>query len=94
MERVCATIPASVKQLQISIGSLDQMKYILEKVQQLISVTFYSTNIAAYTAGMIKWIGSKRRGSLYQYGGLSIANEQEKSAMKCVFQLFRNKQTT
>jgi len=61
---LCSIIPRSVKHLQISITNLDEMKNILEQLNQLLSVTFYSPNISNYHEDIKKWIQLKRKKSL------------------------------
>jgi hypothetical protein len=87
---LCSIIPRSVKHLQISITNLDEMKNILEQLNQLLSVTFYSPNISNYHEDIKKWIQLKRKDSLYREGlrsvhiwlGIPINNDNEKHSKK------------
>jgi hypothetical protein len=99
---LCSIIPRSVKHLQISITNLDEMKNILEQLNQLLSVTFYSPNISNYHEDIKKWIQLKRKNSLCRESlryiqiwlGISINNDNEKSSMRRVLQRFRHRQAT
>jgi hypothetical protein len=99
---LCSIIPRSVKHLQISITNLDEMKNILEQLNQLLSVTFYSPNISNYHEDIKKWIQLKRKNSLCRetlryiqiWLGISINNDNEKNSMRRVLQRFRHRQAT
>lgn len=99
---LCSIIPRSVKHLQISITNLDEMKSILEQLNQLLSVTFYSPNISNYYEDIKKWIQLKRKNSLCRESlryiqiwlGISINNDNEKSSMKRVLHRFRYRQAS
>jgi len=98
-EILCSIIPRSVKHLQISITNLDEMKNILEQLNQLLSVTFYSPNISNYHEDIKKWIQLKRKKSLCRetlryiqiWLGISINNDNEKRSMKRVLQRLRHR---
>jgi len=96
---LCSIIPRSLKHLQISITNFDEMKNILEQLDQLLSVIFYSPNISNYYEDIKKWIQLKRKNSLCRESlryiqiwlGISINNDNEKSSMKRVLQRFRHR---
>jgi hypothetical protein len=99
-EILCSIIPRSVKHLQISITNLDEMKNILEQLNQLLSVTFYSPNMSNYYEDIKKWIELKRKNSLCREGlrciqiwlGIPINNDNEKHSVKRVLDRFRHRQ--
>jgi hypothetical protein len=99
---LCSIIPRSVKHLQISITNLEAMKNILEQLNQLLSVTFYSPNIANYYEEMKKWIQLKRKNSLCREGlrcleiwlGISMNNDNEKYSVKRVLHRFLSRQAS
>lgn len=99
---LCSIIPRTVKHLQLSITNLDDMKNILEQLNQLLSVTFYSPNMSNYYEDIRKWIELKRKNSLCKEGlrciqiwlGVLINNDTEKNSMKRVLHRFRHRQST
>jgi hypothetical protein len=100
VEHLCAIIPQTVKHLQISIHQFDDMKFILEQLQQLTSVTYYSTNTAVYANQFKRWIELRRPNSLIRdslhclhiWLGDSINVEHGRPSIKRVFNFFRYKQ--
>ena len=96
IETLCSIIPRSVKHLQISIRNIDDVKYVIEQLNQLSSVTFYSTNISKFYEDIIKWIGLKRKNSLCRESvrslqvwlGAPMNNDTEKSSVKKALQRF------
>jgi predicted nucleic acid-binding protein len=102
IETVCSVIPRSVKHLRISIKNIAEIKTVLEQLNQLISVTFYSANIANYYEDIQKWIHVKRKHSICRESdrciqiwlGISINNDNEKYSMKKVLQRFYHRQAS
>ena len=98
-ELICSIIPHSVKHLQISITNLQQMKKILERLHQLLSVTFYSPNISKYYEEIKKWIHSRRKDSLCREGlqsiqiwlGIRINPDRNKTIKKSVLYRIRHR---
>ncbi|CAF4433070.1 unnamed protein product, partial [Rotaria sp. Silwood2] len=102
IEKLSSIIPRSIKHLQISITNLDEMKNILEQLNQLSSVTFYSLNMSYYYEDIMKWIKVKQKNSIYRRGlrcihiwleiSMNNNNNNGKNSMKKVFHRIRHKQ--
>jgi hypothetical protein len=97
---LCSVIPRSVKHLQIPITNINEMKSILENLNQLLSVTFYSANILNFNEEIKKWIQLKRKNSIYQEGvrciqiwlGILVQNDKDRYSMKKALHRFYPKQ--
>lgn len=102
VETICSIIPRSVKHLQLSITTLDDMKYIVEQLNQLFSVTFYSANLSDCYEDIVKWVALKRKNSIYGESrrslqiwlGVPMNNDNEKSSVKKVFQRLYSRQSS
>lgn len=98
-DMICSIIPQSVKHLQISITNLKQMKKILNRLDQLLSVTFYSPKISNYYEGIKKWIHSRRKDSLCRedsqsiqiWLGLLINPDRDRNCKKSVLYRIRHR---
>lgn len=98
-EMICSIIPQSVKHLQISITNLQQMKKILERLHQLLSVTFYSPNISNYYEEIKRWIHLRRKDSLCREGlqsiqiwlGILINPDRDRNTKKSVLYRIRHR---
>lgn len=76
------------------------MKIILDQLNQLLSITFYSPRISNYYDDVRQWIKLKRKNSICREGlryiqiwlGILIKDDYDKHSMKKVLSRFRHRQ--
>ena len=97
---LCSIIPHSVEHLQISIKNFAEAKIILEQLNQLFSITFYTSERSKYYDDIEKLVSFKRKNSVYREGvrciqiwlGSSINNDNERHSVKRVSHRLRFRQ--
>jgi hypothetical protein len=65
MENVCSMVPSNIKHLQLKVKNIDEMKIIIDKLEQLSSVTFAFAVRRIFNYEFIEWLIAKDKRPTY-----------------------------